>query len=275
MAELATAEHYAAHSALTHPGSHAALVSGLPRDIPVLCRTLHGLLIHEAWVEKHGLDPAVFAGQSRATLSVAQRLEQLLAIDASPLTSARPAESRALGTCRDFSLMLCGVLRDHRVPARVRCGFGRYFAANRYEDHWVCEYWASGEQRWVLVDAQLDQPHRDHLKFDFEPIDVPRTAFATGVEAWKLCRDGVIDPAQLGHGTTTGLFFARVNLARDLLALAKIETSAWDTWRTAPEPDRALDDAALSHCDRLALEGEANAIELAPLLRTPPWQGLV
>lgn len=265
MIEPATSD-YASHSALTDPGPYAALISGLPPDVAIVCRTLHGLLIHEAWIERQGLNPAAFAGQSRDTLPVARRLEQLLTIDQRPLTVARSGEARVLSTCRDFSLMLCGVLRHHGVPARVRCGFGRYFAGNPYDDHWVCEYWARDEQRWVLVDAQLDELHHDVLKFDFEPIDVPRTEFITGIEAWKLCRTGAIDPAQLGHGTTTGLFFARVNLARDLLALAGIETSAWDNWRAAREPHRALDDAALSQCDGIAQRGEAGAIEIAPSL---------
>ena len=108
------------------------------------------------------------------------------------------------------------------------------------------------------------------FKFDFEPTDVPRTAFFTGIEAWKLCRTGVIDPAQLGHGTTIGLFFARVNLVRDLLALAKIETSAWDTWRAALDRHRALDDVALSLCDGMAQRGEGSAFEIASSLRVPP-----
>jgi hypothetical protein len=233
MTEVPTSDYYASHSVFTDPGAYAVLIGGLPLQIPVLCRTLHGLLIHEAWIERQGLDPAAFSGQGRATLPVAQRLKQLLAIDPSPLTFARPGALRALATCRDFSLMLCAVLRHHGVPARIRCGFGRYFAGHPYHDHWVCEYWARDEQRWILVDAELDEPHRSLLKFDFEPTDVPRTEFISGIEAWKRCRTGVINPAQLGHGTTTGLFFARVNLARDLLALAKIETSAWDTWRAS------------------------------------------
>lgn len=270
MTEFATPD-YASHSALTDPGTDAALIGGLPLDIPGLCRTLQGLLIHEAWIERQGLDVAAFAGQSRATLPVAQRLKQIRAIDPRPLTIARPGLSRVLATCRDFSLMSCAVLRHHRVPARIRCGFGRYFTGHPYHDHWVCEYWSRNEQRWVLVDAELDELHRSLLKFDFEPADVPRTAFITGIEAWKLCRTGAIDPAQLGHGTTTGLFFARVNLVRDLLALAKIETSAWDTWRAAREPHRVLDDAALSRCDGIAQRGEAGAIEIAPSLNPPPW----
>lgn len=271
MSDAATPDDYAGHSAFTDPGAHATLIGGLPADIPALCRILHGLLIHEAWIERQGFDPAAFSGQSRATLPVSERLDQLLAIDPRPLTIARRGESRALATCRDFALMLCAVLRQHRVPARVRCGFGTYFSGHPYHDHWVCEYWALGEQRWVLVDAELDKPHRDHLKFDFEPTDVPRTAFITGIEAWKRCRSGAMDPEQLGHGTTTGLFFARVNLARDLLALAKSETSLWDTWRAAREPHLALNSSALSFCDDLAERGEEGAVEIAQSLTIPAW----
>lgn len=185
MSELATSDYYADHSALTDPGAHATLISGLPLDIPALRRILQGLLIHEAWIERQGFDPAAFSGQSRATLPASKRLEQLLAIDPRPLTVARPGESRALATCRDFSLMLCAVLRQHGIPARVRCGFGRYFTGHPFHDHWVCEYWAPGAHRWVLVDAELDEPHRNFLKFDFEPTEVPRTAFITGIAAWK------------------------------------------------------------------------------------------
>jgi CO dehydrogenase/acetyl-CoA synthase beta subunit len=47
------------------------------------------------------------------------------------------------------------------------CLFGRH----PYHDHWVCEYWARDEQRWVLVDAELDELHRSLLKFDFDPTD--------------------------------------------------------------------------------------------------------
>jgi len=272
MTEPATSDDYASQSVFTDPGAYGDLIAGLPVDISALCRALQGLLIHEAWIERQGLDTAGFSGQGRATLPVARRLEQLLTIDPRPLTIARPGASRALATCRDFALMTCAVLRHHGVPARLRCGFGRYFAGHSFDDHWVCEYWAGCEQRWVLVDAQLDELHRGLLKFDFDATDVPRTEFVTGIEAWKRCRAGAIDPAQLGHGTTTGLFFARVNLARDLLALAGIETSAWDHWRAAREPHRALDDAALLLCDGMAERGEDGAIEMAPSLGVPPWQ---
>ena len=41
-----------------------------------------------------------------------------------------------MGNCRDFSTMLCTVLRYQNTPARARCGFGAYFLPDHYEDHW-------------------------------------------------------------------------------------------------------------------------------------------
>lgn len=272
MREPAPFNYYAHHSALSDPRAHGGLISSLPPDVPAWCRILQGLLIHEAWIERQGFDTAAFAGQSRATLPVSERLDQLLAIDPRPLTYARQGECRALATCRDYALMLCAILRQHSVPARVRCGFATYFAGHPYHDHWVCEYRARDQQRWVLVDAEIDEAHRKGLEIGFEPTDVPRTAFITGIEAWKRCRSGAMNPEHLGHGTTTGLFFAQVNLARDLLALAKRETSQWDTWRTARDPHLWLDEAALLRCDDLAQRGEERAVEIAPSLSIPPWQ---
>ncbi|QJS41031.1 MULTISPECIES: hypothetical protein [Bradyrhizobium] len=79
MTEPATSS-YASHRALIDPGPYAALISDLPADVAIVCRALHGLLIHEAWIERQGSNPTAFAGQSRDTLPVARRLEQLLMI---------------------------------------------------------------------------------------------------------------------------------------------------------------------------------------------------
>jgi hypothetical protein len=48
------------------------------------------------------------------------------------------------------------MLQSQGKPARARCGFGRYFKAGWYEDHWICEYWNDEQGRWIMVDAQLD-----------------------------------------------------------------------------------------------------------------------
>lgn len=52
--------------------------------------------------------------------------------------------------------MLMAMLRHQGVPACARCGFGTYFRPNRNKDHLVVEYWKAADERWVMVDKQLD-----------------------------------------------------------------------------------------------------------------------
>ena len=66
---------------------------------------------------------------------------------------------RVISICRDFSLLICAVLRAKGIPARLRSCFATYLAQNHFEDHWVCEYW-NKEKGWIAVDAQLDDIHR-------------------------------------------------------------------------------------------------------------------
>jgi len=94
---------------------------------------------------------------------VSKQLRRIIELDDSPLTEERVPASRLLGCCRDFSTLLTAMLRHKGVPARARCGFATYFAPNHYEDHWVCQYWKSGDDRWVIVDAQLDSLQRGVL----------------------------------------------------------------------------------------------------------------
>ena len=76
----------------------------------------------------------------------------------------------------------CGILREQGAEAGEwhRCGFGAYFIPGRIpEDHWVAEYWGNSatQNRWILVDAQLDAVQRKTFKPSFDPLDVPRDGF--------------------------------------------------------------------------------------------------
>jgi hypothetical protein len=149
------------------------------------------------------------------------------------LTDARDPQSRLVGNCRDFSVMLTTILRHQGVPARARCGFGSYFMPDHYEDHWVGEYWNAAEGRWSLVDAQMDELQQRQLQLDFDPLDVPRDRFITGGRAWKMARAGVADPETFGIHDMHGLWFIRGNLVRDVAALNKVELLPWDVWGLA------------------------------------------
>ncbi|MFC9252629.1 transglutaminase domain-containing protein [Amycolatopsis thailandensis] len=47
----------------------------------------------------------------------------MLAPDPAPLTAAREADKRVVGTCRHFAVLGCALLRYRGIVARVHCGF--------------------------------------------------------------------------------------------------------------------------------------------------------
>lgn len=244
--------YYGAHGPWTDPQGHAAAIDELPKDVTALAEVVRGLLVHEAWLRLYALTPGDMPAASRATLPIAQRLQTALAAPAAPLPEARAPADRAVGTCRDYALMLCSFLRQKAVPARVRCGFATYFEAGRYEDHWVTEYWHAPDRRWAVADAQLDAEHRAHLSIDFDTVDLPAGRFLCAGDAWRRVRSGAAEAASFGHGADRGEWFLRVNLARDQLALRKREVSDWDSWREMPSEARRLNGAARAWCDRTA-----------------------
>jgi Transglutaminase-like superfamily len=269
-------QYYASHSALTDPGELAAYFAELPDDIAALCRIVQGVMIHVSWTGKYGLSGDLRL--SRETQPIPERLLLIQKLHDAPLLVTRSPSVRTTGACRDFALLLCSILRQRSIPARVRCGFASYLVPERYEDHWICEYWKSSEERWVIADAQLDQMHCDHLDIDFDISDLPSGKFLNAGQAWLMYRSGIEAPASFGHGEFTGAWFLRVNVVRDFLSLHKQEVSAWDTWREVSTEGKLLDDDALNMCDRMA-KVTANIDALLPgiagiltTLKTPPWR---
>ncbi|HOQ97470.1 MAG TPA: transglutaminase domain-containing protein, partial [Anaerolineae bacterium] len=61
------------------------------------------------------------------------------------------------------------------------------------------------------------------LQPDFSPLDVPRSRFIVGGQAWLDCREGRSDPLLYGIHDMHGMWFIRGNVVRDMLALNKIE----------------------------------------------------
>ncbi|HEX3990731.1 MAG TPA: transglutaminase domain-containing protein, partial [Acetobacteraceae bacterium] len=229
----------------------AALFTRLPTDVAGLNRVVQGLLVHCELLDKYSDDPGAFGPVSRATLPVQQRLAALLEMDGRPLDEVRPPTLRGVGTCRDFALMVCAFLRATGTAARVRCGFAAYFA-DAWEDHWVCEYWNAAEARWCLSDAQLDDVQRKVFRIVFNTADVPRDVFLTAGEAWLRCRARHDQPERFGQGPTRGIWFLKVNVVRDALAVNNRETSPWDRWREAPPALRVVFDDEIATLDSLA-----------------------
>lgn len=223
-------DYYRSHGIITHPGRFMKKYEGLPDDIAGIVEVIHGLFLHIFWAKSYGV--TLTEAQSRHVQSrkISNILSVIDSLDQSELTQARPYKKRFIGNCRDHSVFLCSVLRSKGIPARARCGFAAYFTPGRYEDHWICEYWNSSENRWVSVDPQLDRLQKDTLGIDFDTLDMPGGRFITGGEAWKMCRTGAADPDSFGIFDMKGLGFVLGNFIRDVASLNKVEMLPWDCW---------------------------------------------
>lgn len=268
---------YARQDALTDPGPLRVLYDDLPAEPAALRTLVSSLIAHVSWAVQYGIPPDT--PMPRDTQAVADRLHAIQSAFAGSLCAPRPADKRTFGTCRDYALLLCSMLRQRAIPARVRCGFANYFRPGPYEDHWICEYWLANEARWARADAQLDALHCEQLTIAFDCADMPAEAFLTAGEAWRRVRDGVA-PDNFGHDAARGLWFLRVNLHRDALATINRQISVWDSWRSATAQSKQLGEAELHACDVLAgalLAAQDSAVAL-PALRAmaeagdrPPW----
>jgi hypothetical protein len=159
-------------------------------------------------------------------------------IDSRPLAAAREPAKRVGARCHAFSRMTVAFLRAAGVPARARCGFGTYFRPGWYEDHWVAEYWNAPDNRWAMVDAQLDPTWRKVLSFGADAFDITPTQFVTAGHAWQAWRRGDLDAGRCGltwineHGS----FWIAGNLRLDLASLNKVEMLPWDVWGSIWQP---------------------------------------
>jgi transglutaminase-like putative cysteine protease len=263
---------YVVPATMTSAGRYASLFDPLPRDVAALAAVAQGLLIHEHIAQAYGV---TLTDEDRATVHirpVEQLLERIIARDDRPLATGRAVADRVAGNCRHFTVLMVAMLRAQGTPARARCGFGAYFVDGLFEDHWVCEYWHAGQERWMLVDAQIDEKQRGMFRIDFDLTDVPRDRFLVAGDAWARCRAGAADPRAFGLSTLNeaGYWWIAGNLMRDVAALDNIELLPWDCWGAMPKPEEQIDDDRNALYDRLAAlthDPEADFAELRRLCR--------
>lgn len=235
------------------------VLSGIPAEPVAICRLVPGLVIHPLGTD--GLDLAAQRFDESQIRPASGIVQALLALDPAPLGVPREPGGRVVGTCRDYVVLSCALLRLRGIPARARCGFGTYFEPGQGLDHWITEYWQPEDGRWVRVDTQ-------HLDSEFvaQPEDLQPGEFLSGGEAWAAYRGGRIDAAQFGVFDTQnwGPAEIRGNVIRDLAALNKAEMLPWDEWGrmaasyrgdAGPDYDSLIDEIAAT-----CATGDASAI---------------
>src|SRR5262245_40602041 len=247
-------DYYAQSGPMTKAGRHKRALAALPDDVGTLARIIQGLAVHQYMADAYGFKVPEKRTAESHIRAVDKILDRILELDERPLSVLRPVETRVVGVCHHFALLMTAVLRTKGIPARYRCGLGAYFNAPYFEDHVVCEYWNAAEARWVLVDSQLDDVWQRGLKFKFDPLDVPRDQFIVASDAWTLCRSGKADPAKFGifFGNLRGLWFMAAELIRDVSAFSRMEMLPWDVWGAMVPPGTELNSDQLAFFDRLA-----------------------
>ncbi len=249
-------DYYAQQSGITDPGIDEIVFRWLPQGVSTRCLMVQGIMIHPVEARRYEVKPRLARMRELQLRSVEEKLLALRKLGCDD-SLARPylPEYRVLGNCRDYAVMFCALLRHQGTPARVRCGFARYFEPGFFTDHVVCEYWKAEEERWALADAMLDVVLRKAYGVTFESIDVPREQFILAGQAWQQYRAGALDPSRCGLSAKgpRGLAFIRAALLRDVAALNKIELLTQDTWDIeGAESERGMTEADLALLDRVA-----------------------
>ncbi len=264
-------QYYREPGTITRLERYSDFLDWLTDDVCAIFQVVQGLLIHDSWIERYGAPLDWSQSYEPKIAYMEDLLDKALKLDARSLALPRSIEKRVVCCCREFATLMCAILRYKGVPARSRCGFGAYFGAGYYEDHWMCEYWNDTQGRWVQVDPQLDPFQQSFLKTDFSPLDIPPGRFVVAGETWKRCRSGEIDiqrcgiscnPLDFGLETLYGLWFVRGQLLRDFAALNKVETvpflvrisqhQTWDSWRLVGAKDEELSADDIALLDRIA-----------------------
>ena len=251
---------------MTDAGASAELLKDAPTDIPGIVAYVQNLLLHMHWAPAYRMR---LTDQRRDEANL-RSLQDMLALmqhhDGRPLAFVRTLYQRMIGNCRHFSVFAVALFRRAGIPARARCGFGAYFNAGKFEDHWVAEYWNG--TAWQLLDAQIDPAQRAILRLEFDPLDVPRDQFIIAGDAWAQCRAGRADPQNFGIFDMRGFWFVAGNVMRDFAALNNMEMLPWDVWGPMSSSDTELSSEKLALFDRvtaLTLAADKRFAELRTL----------
>jgi hypothetical protein len=225
----------------TAPGRFTSLTGDVPAstDVRAVVAIVQGLLVYDVVASPfYGVELPPAQADLIHERDTARLLAAALEVDSRPLTEARTPERRVGARCHAFSRVTVALLRAAGVPARARCGFGAYFRSGWFEDHWVAEYWDEPAQRWVMVDAQLDETWHRMIGFTGDAFAIRPDEFVTAGRAWQAWRRGELDAGRCGLSGIGehGAHWIAGNLRLDLASLNKVEMLPWDVWGATLEP---------------------------------------
>jgi len=236
-------EFYRNQSKISTPGKYQSYFDELPESMVELCQIVQNSISHVFWIknkENYGFTDKELIEQGRDLnkelnqRTVEEKLAYLFSLEDTPLTGIREGIHKVAGNCRDFALFLVSILRHKGIPARVRSGAARYFwppEMDKFEDHYICEYWNENEKQWQMVDPQIDELQRKALNVSLDfTLDLPYDKFLGAGRTWLKFREGKTPQENFGIGEWRGQIFVLNKLIMELASLNKVEVLAWEAW---------------------------------------------
>ena len=253
------------HTIWSDPGPWRSRVGELPEDPRAIPDALENFIIHHAIARAMSFGVPESAETDRNLRSVARLFEAIVSRDARPLGEHRQLQNYLYGTCHDFALLAVTALRERGVPARLRVGYAGYFIPDRWEDHWICEYYTDG--RWAVLDPQLGPQARAGLEIKFPIADVPSAAWRSAASIWRAIQAGTVDASSCGvsFAEIRGAWFVAAAVLRDAAALAGIECLPWDYWGPARQ---FLETRSVTEDEAHDIDAIAEALDPAPTTRS-------
>lgn len=251
----AVLDFYRTHSAITDPGQYAPLFDALPDDVPGLMYAVQGLLLGHFAFHLYGVKSGEIDDAGFGVRAIEAMIARILKIQDAPLTQPREPNKRLGANCRNFATLLVSMLRHKGIPARERIGFEYYFGGKINYEHRITEYWNTAQQRWVLIDAQLDDRRRKADKITVDPLNIPvGGGFYISGDVWLKARRKALDPNQFGDSETeVGMPLIRYALLHDFDALNKFEVLGCDAWgQLIDQPESDLTAQDLEFLDEVA-----------------------
>jgi hypothetical protein len=256
-------ERFAAHTAYSDPGRHAALLRE-PDGIDEICAAARNLVFHyrgESALLQDDRRDEIHSRWVAVILDLDQERQP------GPVSAPRPPGDRVAGCCRDHSLLTVAMLREQGVPARTRVGFAGYFDSSFHHDHVVAEWWNG--TRWQRADPELTQENHD---FDVRDLPIGEgTPFETAAEVWTGHRAGRIDPTTYGvmpDSEFSGPGFVALYVRQEVNHRYGNELLLWDGI------GEGIEDAETDELARLLLAADAGDVKaeerLEQRFRTDP-----
>lgn len=271
--------YFKAQGPFTNLSQHKKAISNLSADVKVLTQVIQGLLMHDGFPKEYGL-----THEAGLYHYVEDLLDEVTANASHPITIPRSPKERIQVCCRDYAVLLTAFLRDRGIAARARCGFAKFSQeADKWFDHWLCEFWHEDALEWIRVDAQLNPHLQQILNIQYDPYSVPVGMFQVAANAWIAWRESKASPEDYVINDLSGSWLIRANLLRDFAALNKREIEPymmrvnlglnWDIWRLV-----AIDDEELTESDwmlldkiaKLSLNPDDNLVDIRDLYEQEP-----